>query len=368
MSAEAAAQPVRPMNRAHVNRIATAVPPHEVHGKFLGYAPSMLPDPRARRLFQRMADRARIERRYSFLAPDPDPARLDREGFFRRGAFPDTAARMRFYEDHALGLALDAAAKLDLGAGARAVTHLLVTTCTGFYAPGLDLQLVDRLGLRPDIERTLIGFMGCQAAIPALRLAQHIVRSRPRARVLTVSLELCTIHLQETDDLESLLTFVLFADGCAAALVSAEPAGIELGGFRSAVLPASDGQITWHVGSSGFRMRLDGAVPATIARGLPDQVRALLGGCRPAELALWAVHPGGRSVLDAVEDCLGLPGDALDASRGVLRDYGNMSSATVLFVLSRLLGAGAAGEPGCALAFGPGLTAEAMTFRLAGVA
>jgi predicted naringenin-chalcone synthase len=182
--------------------------------------------------------------------------------------------------------------------------------------------------------------------------------------VLVVNLELCTIHLQETDELESLLSFVLFADGCAACLVSAEPAGLEITDFASVVMPEGREQITWHIGGSGFLMWLDGAVPATIARGLPNHVRALLAGRAAGEIALWAVHPGGRSVLDAVESALELDGQALSASRGVLRDYGNMSSATVMFVLGRQLGHARRGEDGLALAFGPGLTAEAMTFRV----
>lgn len=353
------------MGQAFINRIATSVPPHDVHQKFLDYAPLMLADPRERRLFQRMAERAQIEHRYSFLMPDPAPTLLDRAGFFRRGAFPDTATRMRFYEAHALGLALDALAALDLGETRREITHLLVTTCTGFYAPGLDLQIIERLGLRHDVERTMIGFMGCQAAIPALKLAAYIVKARPRARVLVVNLELCTIHLQETATLESLLSFVLFADGCAASLVSAAPEGMEITGFSSVVLPEGREQITWHIGRSGFLMWLDGAVPATIARGLPSHVAPLLNGRSVDEVGLWAVHPGGRSVLDAVEAALDLDATALAASRGVLRDFGNMSSATVMFVLSRLLGRARRSEPGVALAFGPGLTAEAMTFRVA---
>lgn len=353
------------MQPVFINRIATAVPTYDVHRKFLDYAPSMLPDERSRRLFRRMAERAQIEHRYSFIPPHPSQGVLDRIGFFKRGAFPSTGERMRFYETHALDLALDTLGVLDLGAIRREITHLLVTTCTGFYAPGLDLQIIERCGLDPGIERTLIGFMGCQAAIPALKLARHIVRSQPRARVLALNLELCTIHLQETSDLERILTFVIFADGCAASLVSAEPAGIEITGFRSAVLPGSGDQITWHVEDGGFRMWLDGAVPGTIARGLPGHVEALLHGRHSSEVRHWAVHPGGRSILDAVEDALGLDGSALAASRGVLRDYGNMSSATVMFVLSRLLAEQVAGEDGCALAFGPGLTAEAMTFRMA---
>lgn len=361
------------MQPVYINRIATAVPPHDVHRKFVDYAPSLLPDERSRRLFRRMAERSQIDHRYSFVEPDPSPDALDRPGLFRRGAFPDTAARMRLYEAQAFGLAAEALERLDVAGSAAGITHLIVTTCTGFYAPGLDLQVMAALGLDPGVERTVVGFMGCQAALPALKLAAGAVRSRPGARVLMLNLELCTIHLRETDDLERLLSFVLFADGCAASLVSAEPVGIEVTGFRSAVLPASADQITWHIGASGFEMWLDGAVPATIARGLPAHVRGLLGNRDPAGVDLWAVHPGGRSVLDAVEDSLGLDGDSLDASRAVLRDYGNMSSPTVMFVLSRLLGAagpgadrGGDGRVGCALAFGPGLTAEAMAFRMGG--
>jgi predicted naringenin-chalcone synthase len=225
---------------------------------------------------------------------------------------------------------------------------------------------MEHLGLSPGVERTMVGFMGCQAALPSLKLAAHIVRSRPEARVLVLNLELCTIHLQETDDLERILSFVIFADGCAASLVSADPVGLRIEGFGSTVIPESREQISWHIRESGFLMWLDGAVPGTIARGLPGSIRGLLGGRHPGEIGTWAVHPGGRTILDAVEDALGLEGKALGVSRGVLRDYGNMSSATVMFVLGDVLARGGEGPPGCALAFGPGLTAEAMTFRAGG--
>lgn len=350
------------MQRVFVNRIATAVPTFEVHGKFVDYAPSLLADERSRRLFKRMADRAQIERRWSFVEPHPDPGMLDRVGFFPRGAFPDTQARMRFYERHAPSLALAAIEELRLGEEARRVTHLIVTSCTGFYAPGLDLQIMAALRLDPGVERTMVGFMGCQAALPALKLATHIVRSQPRARVLTVNLELCTIHLQETSELEQVLSFLIFADGCAASLVSGDPEGLELFGFRSAVLPESAELITWHIGNRGYLMHLDGKVPTTIERGLPAAADRLLAGQDPAELALWAVHPGGRTILDAVEAALALDAARLAASREVLRAHGNMSSATVMFVLKALLEGDAPDGQGCALAFGPGLTAETMHF------
>jgi alpha-pyrone synthase len=351
------------MTVAYLNRIATAVPEFDVHDKFVAYAPSLLADERARRLFRRMADRAQIEHRYSFIEPHPSPRHLDRVGLFTRGAFADTAARMRFFAEHAFRLAEEAAEGLGVAARPESITHLIVSTCTGFYAPGLDLQIVERFGLRPGVERTMLGFMGCQAAMPGLKLARHIVRSQPAARVLMVNLELCTLHLQETSDLQSVLSFLIFADGCAASIVSAEPSGLEIHGFGSAVVPDSREQITWRIGDSGFLMWLDGAVPATIARGLPRQIETLLGGRDPSEVELWAVHPGGRTVLDAAQEGLRLDDAALADSRAVLRDHGNMSSATVMFVLARMLARPGPPRPGCALAFGPGLTAEVMRFR-----
>lgn len=345
---------------AYINRIGTAVPPHDVHGAFVAHAPRMLPDERLRRLFRRMAERAGIDHRYSVLAP----TELD-GGLFEPGGFPDTRTRMALYQDHAPALAERAVAALDLAADERP-SHLIVTTCTGLHAPGLDLELQRRLGLDGGIERTVVGFMGCYAAISGLKLAHHIVRSEPAARVLLANVELCTLHLQDTDNLEKLLSFLIFADGCAASLISAVPTGLEILGFDTAVLPASGGEITWRIGNRGFDMHLAGTVPATIGRGLPAAMNAVRNRFRLNDPSLWAVHPGGRSVLDAVGEALDLPEAALAASRETLRRYGNMSSPTVMFVLQSLMAQAGRGETGAALAFGPGLTAETMLFRVAG--
>jgi predicted naringenin-chalcone synthase len=344
----------------YLNAVGAAVPRHEVHAKFVAYAPRLLGNARDRRLFARMAERAGIERRYSVLAPHPHPERLDRAGFYRPGAFPGTAARMRLYEQHAADLAF--AAALDLDADLASVSHLVLATCTGFFAPGLDLQLIERLCLEATAERTVVGFMGCSAALNALKVARHIVRSQADARVLVVCVELCTLHLQETDDLEQVLSFLIFADGCAAGLVSAEPRGLKLGECHTVVMLEAADQITWRIGDAGFDMRLSGEVPKTIARGLPAHLSGVLAGHRPQEVALWAIHPGGRSVLDAVERALELPPERLCASREVLRRYGNMSSATVMFVLKSMLEEGARGL-GCAMSFGPGLVAETILFE-----
>jgi predicted naringenin-chalcone synthase len=245
------------------------------------------------------------------------------------------------------------------------ITHVIVTTCTGLSAPGLDLELIDRCGLNPSVERTVIGFMGCYAGISALKMARHIVRSEPEARVLTLSLELCTLHLQETGDLEQVLSFLVFGDGAAASLVTADPTGIALDRFRAVLVPETHGLITWHIRELGFDMFLSGQVPAAIGNGLKPLAGEILAGQNPEEIDLWAVHPGGRSVLDAVEGGFGLAPDALAASRKVLDNNGNMSSATVMFVLKDLLENGKKGGRGCAMAFGPGLTAETMLFRTA---
>jgi predicted naringenin-chalcone synthase len=348
-----------------INRIATAVPRHEVHGAFRAFAAAQAEGAQGRAAFARMAARADITRRHSVLEASEPEGSGTACGFYRLGeAFPTTRARMARYESEAPALAEVALARLGLAEEAPRITHLVLATCTGFVAPGLDRHLVAEHGLPRTVERTTIGFMGCQAAINALKVAWHIVRSEPRARVLVVCLELCTLHLQRTSALEQLLCFLLFADGCAAALVSADPAGLRLEGFSSVVLPDAGDMITWRIGDDGFDMTLSGMVPFTLAHALPDFEAEMLDGRTAAEVDLWAVHPGGRSILDAVEHGLALRQGALAESRAVLREHGNMSSATVMFVLAAMMQRATAGQRGCALAFGPGLSAEAMRFAV----
>jgi len=357
------------MPEAFINRIATANPPHDVHDAFLDFGRLMLCEDRRRlALFNRMAERSGIAHRYSYFQPSAqegsDKGRaVDADGFYRMGAFPGTADRMRKFESVAPALAVEAAEKLLEGEDRSRITHLVVTSCTGFSAPGIDLALVERCGLRPSIERTMVGFMGCYAAINALKLARHIVRSEPKARVLAVNLELCTLHLHETADLEEILSFLLFADGCAAALVSADPVGVAIQSFQAALVPDTRELIRWHIREQGFDMVLSGGVPGAIRTALTASRDTILGGAN--DIDLWAVHPGGRTVLDAVEEAFALPPAALAASRSVLHDYGNMSSGTVMFVLDRIMRAATRGQRGCAMSFGPGLVAETMMFRMA---
>lgn len=355
------------MTDAYINRVATAVPEHEVHDFFVGYARGQLSaSPRDARLFTRMADRGGIERRYCCFRPSADAVEaVDHDGLFRRGAFPGTAARMGLYEEHAPALAQRAVEGLDLGAGLASVTHLIVTSCTGFFAPGIDLAIQRRCGLRPDVERTVIGFMGCYAAVNALKLARHVVRSDPSARVLVVNIELCTLHLRETVSVEDLLTFYLWGDGCAASLVSAEPTGFRLDGFHAMLAPGTEALMTWHVRDHGFEMVLSGQVPAAVQSAIREGRDRMLGSRPVAEIGLWAVHPGGRSILDGVEAALDLGDAPLRPARDVLRRYGNMSSATIMFVLAELMERRDAAPAGCGMAFGPGLVAETFTFSRA---
>jgi alpha-pyrone synthase len=349
------------MTAAFINRIATAMPPHDVHEGFLDFGRRMLKsDGRRLALFNRMAERSGISHRYSIFEPEGEG---DAAHFYRPGAFPGTGARMKLFETFAPRLACEAVEKLLAGEDRSRISHLIVTCCTGFFAPGIDLQVVEQCGLKSSIERTFVGFMGCYAAINALKLARHIVRSEPGARVLAINLELCTLHLHETTDLEEILSFLLFGDGCAAALISADPVGVRMDSFKAALVPDTAGLIRWNIREQGFDMVLSGGVPGAIRSGLVDARPIFLEEQSPIDI--WAVHPGGRTVLDAVEAALQLPAPALAVSRGVLHDFGNMSSSTVMFVLERLMRSAASGASGCAMAFGPGLVAETMRFRMA---
>ena len=356
------------MTRAYLNRVSVAVPEHEVHDTFVHFAERLLQDRRSRLLFDRMVSRSEIKQRWSCLAPAREGSNnsLDVDGFYTAGNFPTTAERMSRYEREAPELAMKAVGRLGLGETNRQITHLIVTSCTGLSAPGVDLELMRRCNFNPSIERTVVGFMGCNAAINALKLARHIVRSDPDSKVLIVSVELCTLHLQESGDIERLLSFLLFGDGCSAALISAEPLGFALDRFHAEVVSEAVEQITWTIRDSGFDMVLSGKVPTTLSQALREGSDRVMGGQSVDSIDLWAVHPGGRTILDAVQGAFNLGESMLATSRAVLRDFGNMSSPTVMFVLEAMLRENIpAGARGCAMAFGPGLTAETMLFTAA---
>ncbi len=347
-----------------ITAIATAVPDHDIHDAFIGWARAQLQDRRSTAVFDRMATRSGIIHRWSVLPAGPgNTSPVEADGFYAGGMMPSTSVRMQHYAAAAPRLAQSAIARLGtLGD----ITHIVVASCTGFMAPGLDQRIVDDLGLSPSVERVLVGFMGCYAAITALKTARHIVRSETAARVLVVTVELSTLHLQPASALEPLLAMLQFGDGSAAAIVEGAGAGLSLETPFAANLPASSELIRWTIGDTGFAMHLSGEVPGRIATALSDPVTraAMTGGMAIDEIDGWAVHAGGRSILDAVEAALGLSADALDDSRAVLAEAGNMSSSTLMFVLARMFARRA--RNGIALAFGPGLAAEGLTFGWTG--
>ncbi|TVP76711.1 MAG: type III polyketide synthase [Gemmatimonadales bacterium] len=255
------------------------------------------------------------------------------------------------------------------------VTHVITISCTGFFAPGPDIHVVQALGLPASTQRYHVGFMGCYAAFQGLRMAESFCRADPDAVVLVLSVELCTLHLQFTEETDDLIAGAVFADGGAGALVRGRrPDGPSLAteSFHTALAPEGADDMAWTIGDHGFRMKLSTYVPQIIESKLDTVLSGLLGpdGPHPLDIPWWAIHPGGRQILDRVRDSMGLEPRRMEASRHVLRNYGNMSSATILFVLAELLhGTSTPSRPSpgdqvLALAFGPGLTIESGLFHL----
>lgn len=348
--------------RAFINAVAGAVPGHDVHHHFIDWAEQQIDDPRTRRLFRRMADRSGVEHRWSVLPPAPGGGSPVGAGGFYAQESPPTSKRMIHYAEAAPKLALEAIAKLGGVISLAGVTHLIVASCTGFVAPGIDQVIAKALGLA-DVERTLVGFMGCYAAVSALRLGRHIVRSEPAAKALVVTVELSSLHLQPARDLDRLLAMLQFGDGAGAAMLTSEPRGLEIKRPFAISLSETAELIQWRIGDTGFEMHLSGEVPTRIGAALRQRaVRSILyDGWSPEEVDSWAVHAGGRSILDAVERGLDLTGGKLSASRDILARCGNMSSSTLMFVLAALDRRET--RMGIALAFGPGLAAEGFRFE-----
>lgn len=285
-----------------------------------------------------------------------------------------TAARMERYLAEAIPLGKDAvgAALADAGLDPSDVGLFAVASCTGYGTPGIDIRLARDLGMSDQVQRLFVGHMGCYAAIPALGAVADFVAARGRPAVL-LCLELPTLHLQPAStEVDQVVAHALFADAAAAVVVEpgrAGPAGFEVLDVVAQTDVTTAEYMTWDVTDIGFRMGLSPRVPAVLARHVRPVVDRLLGrsGLDHSAVAGWAVHPGGRRILEVVGRRLDLPGGALDASYGVLRDHGNCSSATVLMVLARLRTAGAvaAGQYAVAMAFGPGLTLYAALLRAA---
>jgi prepilin-type processing-associated H-X9-DG protein len=282
---------------------------------------------------------------------------------------PGTAQRMHAYNTHAGGLSLEAATKAlsdgDISSGA--ITHLITVSCTGFHSPGIDLFLIEKLDLSPSVQRTHIGFMGCHAALNGLRVAHAFAEMDPKAVVLLCAVELCSLHMAYGWHPEKVVANALFADGAAAVVASSDPSlsdqSLVLRRSGSTVIPDSADLMQWEIGDHGFAMGLSPLVPETVGAALLPWLRDWL---KDQSIDLeavtsWAVHPGGPRILSTCAEVLSLDPGLLHESRGILQDHGNMSSATILFILDRLRRRSTPG-PCLALAFGPGLSAEVALF------
>lgn len=339
---------------------------------------SWVSDPKLQRVIKRIYNMSGIEKRHSVLGefmPGAEP-KLFLPGPAGKPIEPGTGERNRCFIEASRLLSVDCARKALAATPwveASRITHVITVSCTGFYNPGPDFDIVTQLGLSDSVERYNLGFMGCYAAFPALRMARQFCIANPEAVVLVVSLELCSLHLQVREDLDSMLANTLFSDGVAAAIVSATPppsdrSAFSLNSFATTLAVEGRRDMAWEIGNSGFNMILSSYVPDIIAANIRAVVESAIGeaGIARSDIGCWAVHPGGKAILDKIETELNLDPKCLKASRDILRDYGNMSSATVLFVLRQILNDRALpdGTPVLAMAFGPGLTIETAVMEL----
>ncbi len=254
---------------------------------------------------------------------------------------------------------------------ASQITHVITVSCTGFYNPGPDLQVIQALGLSVKTERYHLGFMGCYGAFPALKMANQFCEANPKSNVLIICLELCTLHFQMNDNLDSFIANSLFADGAAAVIVSGQAPKdaicLKLESFNSQILFQAEKDMAWTIGDHGFEMVLSKYIPQIIGSNLPKILENILSDIKLTmdQIDRWAIHPGGKSILDKVENSLGLSGDQIGSSRSTLRNYGNMSSASILFVLKDLMEHSKDSDQKIfAMAFGPGLVVESALISL----
>ncbi len=286
--------------------------------------------------------------------------------------FPTTAERMGKFAETAVDLAeqLAWAALDDAAMSPQEVTHLILCTCTGFFTPGPDIQLIHRLGIPATASRYQIGFMGCYAGFSGMHMADTIVRANSDAVVLQVCVELCSLHFQKGTSQSTLIANCLFADGGAASVFTSSERS-PLGGRAAIIATASklddqsSDQIGWQIGDHGFIMGLDPYVPTTLAALLPHFVNSLVART-PGEAPIdrWAFHPGGPRILERCQQVLELDDGAMMSAHSVLNDFGNISSPSIFFVLERELEYASSGELLTALGFGPGITIEGALLRL----
>jgi prepilin-type processing-associated H-X9-DG protein len=304
------------------------------------------------------------EKDYTFFpnSPDIEP-------------FPSTEARMNVFRDHALALSVAAVKNMVMtkpGFDRKEITHLIVVCCTGMYAPGLDIELVEQLDLPSTVQRTSITFMGCYAAFNALKVADAFCCKNEDAKVLIVCTELCSLHFQKTPTEDNLIANALFADGSAAVLVEGKvtsKVSLSLEAFYNDLAPEGAADMAWSIGNVGFEMKLSTYVPEIIKKGIGSLTAKLLQKINKEidSIRYFAIHPGGKKILSAIEEELEIDPVKNKPAYEVLRQYGNMSSPTVLFVLREIFQKLQSSDDDqyiLSFAFGPGLTLESMLLKI----
>jgi predicted naringenin-chalcone synthase len=370
------------MKNPSIQSIGTAVPPHriaqELHYDILAAANGLN---RVEKLQLRtIYAKSGIKYRHSVLAEFGAPDQNENQIWHPSGNLPNArvSTRMDIYEKHAAALSVTAvreAMERLPNLTAQDITHVVTFSCTGMYAPGLDIQLVEMLGLPRSVERTCINFMGCYAAINALKSAWHIARSQPEAVVLIAGVELCSLHYQKSNEANQMIANALFSDGAAAAIISTKELQPERGhvafcmeDFYSEFEQSASNDMVWRIGDAGFDLRLTPEVPNVVKGNIRGLVDKLLerGKLQQEDIDYYAIHPGGVKILQACETALDIAPEANQNSYETLSEYGNMSSVTVMFVLKKYMDTLTAEDRGkriMACAFGPGITMESMVAK-----
>lgn len=362
--------------RVYLHRIATHVPETSYsQNELMEFMIGLMADTDEKRVFfRKIYEGSAISRRHTVIDDfGKDPSDYT---FYPKNKFlkpePSTARRSEIHTREANRLSLEAVKKLLEKLGEfdkNSITHIITVSCTGFSAPGIDFHIAKELQLRSSINRFNIGFMGCFAAFPALKLARNICISEPDARVLMVNTELCSLHFQQNHETDVIIANALFADGISAALISSDENDsdgnkIVLHDFLSQYIPESENMMAWEIGDTGYNMKLSAYVPQVLDQNIHSVMAEFKKktGAGKDDVKLWAIHPGGRAILDKLWKALGLEKEDMAEAYGVLNDYGNMSSATIMFVLERIMANETKGKM-FAAAFGPGLTVETGYFE-----
>jgi predicted naringenin-chalcone synthase len=358
-----------------ITAIGTAVPANKFDQAIISSFMERLAIDDARRKKIKTVFRATgIRTRYSVLG---DYGKENGYTFFANSKdaepFPGTASRMQAYRQHAAPLSMQAIADCRLHSHFEysAITHLITVSCTGMYAPGLDIDLINQLPLQSSVSRTCINFMGCYAAINALKSADAFCQANPEAKVLIVCTELCSLHFQKDFSDDNILANALFSDGAAALLVEAKPSAkisLHIEGFHNDILSHDSEHMAWTIGNLGFEMKLSAYVPDVLGRAIKPFVSSLMKkiNTAPSDIDYYAVHPGGKKILDCISNELVISKEKLRESYDVLHNYGNMSSPTVLFVLKAILEGNNVKHHDriLSLAFGPGITLESLLLKV----